>query len=210
MRHLESLPLLPDMEPLLSRGAKLEVVDSVPAADQFRTAVPVHDLAAAAGGFGESQAPEAIGWAKVHAQHALDSRTFVAKVVGRSMETAIPDGCWALFRLFPGGVAPAPAALDGRRVVVPGEFFELPAAFGGLLPGETLETLVGLDAHLDVRQPAVVASHIAELFVEEFGVVLAVLCHQFLVSLDHARLLAIDPRGLFEPSPRSIQPLVLK
>jgi len=39
-------------------------------------------------------------------------------VVGRSMEPAIPDGSWALFRLFPSGIAPAPAALDGRRVVV--------------------------------------------------------------------------------------------
>jgi hypothetical protein len=34
------------------------------------------------------------------------------------MEPAIPDGCWALFRLFPGGAAPAATALDGRRVVV--------------------------------------------------------------------------------------------
>ena len=34
------------------------------------------------------------------------------------METAIPDGCWALFRLFPGGASPAPTALDGKRVVV--------------------------------------------------------------------------------------------
>ena len=48
----------------------------------------------------------------------LDRRMFVAKVVGRSMETAIPDGSWALFRLFPGGVPPAATALDGRRVVV--------------------------------------------------------------------------------------------
>jgi len=119
MRHLESLPLLPDMEPLLGRGAKLEVVDSVPAADQFRTAAPVHDLAAVAGASGESQAPEAIGWAKIqHAQHVLDKRTFAARVTGRSMEPAIPDGCWALFRMFPGGAAPAATALDGRRVVV--------------------------------------------------------------------------------------------
>jgi type III restriction enzyme len=119
MRHLESLPLLPDMEPLLGRGAKLEVVDSVPAADQFRSAAPVHDLAAVAGASGESQAPEAIGWAKIqHAQHVLDKRTFAARVTGRSMEPAIPDGCWALFRMFPGGAAPAATALDGRRVVV--------------------------------------------------------------------------------------------
>ena len=99
--------------------AKLHIVDDVPVAEQFRTAVPVHDLAAAAGAFSEGQAPEVIGWARLqHAQHALDKRTFVAKVAGRSMEPAIPDGCWALFRLFPDGVPPAATALDGMRVVV--------------------------------------------------------------------------------------------
>ncbi len=96
----------------------LDIVTSVPPEEQFREAVPVHDLAAAAGAFSPSQAPEIIGWAKVHAQRILDRRMFVAKVVGRSMETAIPDGSWALFRLFPDGSAPSPTALDGRRVVV--------------------------------------------------------------------------------------------
>ena len=37
---------------------------------------------------------------------------------GESMEPAIPDGAWAIFRLFAGGVVPSPIALDGRRVVV--------------------------------------------------------------------------------------------
>jgi hypothetical protein len=117
LRHQETLPLLPKMD-LSGQASKLEIVDSVPAVEEYRTALPVHDLAAAAGGFGESQAPQIIGWAKVHAQHIPDRRMFVAKVTGHSMETAIPDGCWALFRLFPDGVAPAAAALDGRRVVV--------------------------------------------------------------------------------------------
>lgn len=118
-RHLESLPLLPDMDPLVKRGGlRFEVVTTVPADQQFREAVPVHSLAAAAGAFGTSQAPEIVGWAKVHAQRMLDRRMFVAKVVGRSMETAIPDGSWALFRLFPDGIPPAATALDGRRVVV--------------------------------------------------------------------------------------------
>jgi len=117
LRHQETLPMLPKMD-LSGQASKLEIVDSVPAVEEYRTALPVHDLAAAAGGFGESQAPQIIGWAKVHAQHIPDRRMFVAKVTGHSMETAIPDGCWALFRLFPDGVAPAAAALDGRRVVV--------------------------------------------------------------------------------------------
>jgi phage repressor protein C with HTH and peptisase S24 domain len=43
---------------------------------------------------------------------------FVARVRGKSMEPAIPDGAWAIFRLFAGGVMPSPTALDGRRVVV--------------------------------------------------------------------------------------------
>ncbi len=119
LKHLEGLPLLPDMDPLAGHSrSKLDIVASVPADQKFREAVPVHDLAAAAGGFSPSQAPEIVGWARIHAQRILDRRMFVAKVVGRSMETAIPDGCWALFRLFPDGVAPDAMALDGRRVVV--------------------------------------------------------------------------------------------
>ncbi len=118
LRHLETLPLLPEMDSLKRDRSKLDIVKSVPPDQQFREAVPVHDLAAAAGAFSPSQAPEIIGWAKVHAQRILDRRMFVAKVVGRSMETAIPDGSWALFRLFPEGVPPAATALDGRRVVV--------------------------------------------------------------------------------------------
>lgn len=119
LRHQESLPLFPDMEPLLERGTKLEMVESVPVADQFRTAAPVYDLAATALALGASQVPQVLGWAKIqHAQHALDKRTFVAKVAGRSMETGIPNGSWALFRLFPSGAPPAATALDGRRVVV--------------------------------------------------------------------------------------------
>ena len=114
LRHQETLPLLPKMD-LSGQASKLEIVDSVPAVEEYRTALPVHDLAAAAGGFGESQAPQIIGWAKVHAQHIPDRRMFVAKVTGHSMETAIPDGCWALFRLFPDGVAPMPAAMSRGR-----------------------------------------------------------------------------------------------
>jgi hypothetical protein len=34
------------------------------------------------------------------------------------MEPSIPDGSWAIFRLFAGGFVPAPMALDGKRVIV--------------------------------------------------------------------------------------------
>ena len=53
------------------------------------TAAPLHDLAAAVP-WGESEAHEAAGRAKAHAQDTFDHRKFVAKVIGRSMETGHP------------------------------------------------------------------------------------------------------------------------
>jgi hypothetical protein len=38
--------------------------------------------------------------------------------VGHSMEEAIPDVSWGLFRMYPAGAAPAPTALDGKRVII--------------------------------------------------------------------------------------------
>jgi hypothetical protein len=96
----------------------VQVLASVPVEEQYRRAAPVLDLAAAAGGFSDVQAPEPIGWVRVRESRRLDRMMFVAKVVGRSMETEIPDGSWGLFRAFAAGDAPAPTALDGRRVVV--------------------------------------------------------------------------------------------
>src|SRR5262249_30522315 len=92
-RHLEALPLLPDMDPLSKQGrGGLEILKTVARDQQYRDAVPVHDLAAAAGDFSSSQAPEVIGWVKPRAQRILDRRMFVAKIIGHSMEPAIPDG----------------------------------------------------------------------------------------------------------------------
>jgi hypothetical protein len=90
----------------------------VPDNEKYQSAVPVYDLAVAAGGFSEAQAPEPKGWAKVHTGRLLDKQTFVARVVGHSMEDGIPDGSWGLFRMWSAGAAPSPTALDGRRVVV--------------------------------------------------------------------------------------------
>lgn len=117
-RH-ESLPLYPE-----TKGSNappppsVRVLPSVPERDQFHTAVPVYDLAVAAGSFGEAQAPESMGWMHVTPSHQVDKRMFVARVVGHSMEDAIPDGSWGLFRMFAAGTAPAPIALDGKRVIV--------------------------------------------------------------------------------------------
>lgn len=119
LKHHEGLPLY--VEKVGSNAPpppSRTILKTVPARDEFHTAVPVYDLAVAAGAFGSSQAPEPIGWMHVQPSHQMDKRMFVARVVGHSMEDAIPDGSWALFRLFSAGSVPAPTALDGKRVIV--------------------------------------------------------------------------------------------
>lgn len=113
-RH-ESLPLLPDEEG--KAVPELKVIAGVPDEEKFHSALPVLDLAAAAGSFSESQSVEVTGWARVHTQRGLDRTMFIARVMGRSMEDGIPDGSWCIFRSFSAGAPPA-KLLDGRRVVV--------------------------------------------------------------------------------------------
>ncbi len=84
----------------------------------LRDVVPVYDLAVAAGAFSASQEPTPTGWAQVQVGRTLDARMFVARVAGRSMEDAVPDGSYCLFRAFEAGTAPGALALEGRRVVV--------------------------------------------------------------------------------------------
>jgi hypothetical protein len=117
-KHHEGRPLLPDGDPNAPAPRSMTVVASVPEKEQFVSFVPVYDLAVAAGGFGDSQAPESMGWMRIQPSHPMDKRMFVARVVGHSMEDAIPDGSWALFRLFTGGTVPVPTALDGKRLIV--------------------------------------------------------------------------------------------
>lgn len=118
LRHHEGLPLVPDSASQPPQANTIEVVPSVTAEERFHTAVPVYDLAVAAGAFGEGQTPEPTGWAKIHATRQLDSKMFLARVVGHSMEAAVPDGSWGLFRMFAAGTAPSATALDGKRLIV--------------------------------------------------------------------------------------------
>ena len=96
----------------------LEILPTVPENDQFRDALPVYDLAAAAGAFSASQAPEPFGWMRVSSTHSLDRTMFVARIMGKSMEPGIAGGAWAIFRAFPAGTAPSSTLLDKRRVIV--------------------------------------------------------------------------------------------
>jgi hypothetical protein len=71
----------------------------------FQNCIPVIDLKAAAGGFGEFQMPssDAILWVEPPPKISPSMDLFVAQVIGESMNRQIPNGAWCLFRLNPGG-----------------------------------------------------------------------------------------------------------
>lgn len=82
----------------------------------FETHAPAYDLVAAAGDFGPDRLVgkegDEIGWAPVPSSVRLTRDHFVARVEGRSMEPAISDGAWCLFRADRGG------SREGKRVLV--------------------------------------------------------------------------------------------
>ena len=98
-------------------GTEGVIQPSVEAADEYRTALPACDLMPTAGTFGPAAAVAPSGWVQVRTARRLDRSMFVARVAGQSMEPGVPDGSLCLFRHFPGGVAPTPLQLDGRRIV---------------------------------------------------------------------------------------------
>ena len=68
-------------------------------AERYVTCVPLVPLEAAAGTFGKTQHVEDDDWpwVKIDTDRRLRPGMFVAHVVGRSMEPAIPHGAWCLF-----------------------------------------------------------------------------------------------------------------
>ena len=88
-------------------------VDPKPA-ERYVSCVPLVPLKAAAGAFGDPQHIEDGGfeWVAVESRHRLRKGMFVAQVVGKSMEPAIPDGAWCLFR------APVEGTRQGKTVLV--------------------------------------------------------------------------------------------
>jgi type I site-specific restriction-modification system R (restriction) subunit len=82
--------------------------------ERYRSCVPLVPLAAAAGAFGDPQhvPDDEFEWAAVRARRRLRSGMFVARVEGRSMEPAIPDGAWCLFS------APVEGTRQGKTVLV--------------------------------------------------------------------------------------------
>lgn len=82
------------------------------ASARFKTCVPLLSLRAAAGSFGESQLVEPEAWVEPISTRRLRPGMFVAQVVGRSMEPAIPDGAYCLF------AGPVEGSRNGRIVLV--------------------------------------------------------------------------------------------
>jgi type I restriction enzyme R subunit len=78
------------------------------------TCVPLVPLKAAAGSFSDPQhvADDDLEWVAVESRHHLRKGMFVAQVVGKSMEPAIPDGAYCLFR------APVEGTRQGKTVLV--------------------------------------------------------------------------------------------
>ena len=83
------------------------------AGERLRTCVPFVPLRAAAGAFGDPQHAPGDDWEWVEVDgQALREGMFVAQVVGRSMEPAIPDGSYCLF------AAPVVGSRQGKIVLV--------------------------------------------------------------------------------------------
>lgn len=84
------------------------------AAERYVTCVPLVPLKAAAGKFSDPRHIEDDGfeWVAVESRHRLRKGMFVAQVVGKSMEPAIPDGAYCLFR------APVEGTRQGKTVLV--------------------------------------------------------------------------------------------
>ncbi|MDE0210945.1 MAG: hypothetical protein OXJ64_13795, partial [Boseongicola sp.] len=83
--------------------------------DRFVTCIPLVPLAVAAGAFSNLQdtaANEDWKWVEVNTSHRLRPGMFIAQIVGRSMEPAVPDGAYGLFR------APVEGTRQGKTVLV--------------------------------------------------------------------------------------------
>jgi len=82
--------------------------------ERYVNCVPLVPLKAAAGAFSDPQhiVDDGLEWTGVSTRHRLRPGMFVAQVVGKSMEPAIPDGAYCLF------AAPVIGTRQGKTVLV--------------------------------------------------------------------------------------------
>ena len=104
----------------LRRTVQLVISNDVPADKKFSTHLPIYSLAAAAGGFSESQEVRPLGWVPVSIGRPLNKDMFVAQVNGRSMEPTISNGSYCVFQFERGGSRNAKVVLvESRHVMDP-------------------------------------------------------------------------------------------
>ena len=65
--------------------------------------LPICDLQAVATTFKEQPTPDIKGWKPISDKRYQKEDMFIAQVVGKSMESTIPDGSWCIFRFNPVG-----------------------------------------------------------------------------------------------------------
>ena len=92
---------------------RLRLVEPDPA-DRYVTCVPLVPLKAAAGAFSDPQrvGDDEFAWVSVETSRRLRRGMFVAQVIGKSMEPAIPGGAYCLF------AAPVGGTRQGKTVLV--------------------------------------------------------------------------------------------
>lgn len=94
----------------------------------YRNAVPIYDLAIAAGLFSEMQIVDEVPlvgeanfdqyqWVELPDSFRIHSGQFVARVVGESMNKRIPNGSWCLFNLNPAGTRQGKIVLVQHRSI---------------------------------------------------------------------------------------------
>ena len=101
--------LIAGMESTLNRLYRDQVQATV---QPYRTHLPVYSCRAAAGKWGDRMPVEEEGWLEAPGDLRLTEDMFVAQVVGRSMEPAIPGGSLCVFR---SGVA---GSRQGKRLLI--------------------------------------------------------------------------------------------
>jgi len=108
LEQAELLGLEVAAEPVVLPFRRLDDGDAEP----YVNCIPLTSLAAAAGGFGETQAPEAEAWVVPNGRVRPGPGLFVAQVVGESMSRRIPNGAYCVFR------APVEGSRTGRVLLV--------------------------------------------------------------------------------------------